>query len=194
MPVYPELLNDLLPKTVLLPSGKYITIRALQPQDKDILSDFFKAIPEDDKLFLKDDLSDPIIAQRWSENLSYNIILPIIALHNNTIVGYASLQQEKRIWRRHLGIVRLTVHPQHRNQNIATTLLQHICELGQYSGLEKLETEFIAEQTEAIHLFQMFGFVKIAVLPQHGLDLKGNYHDFIIMVYNMRDVERFAAD
>jgi len=66
--------------------------------------------------------------------------------------------------------------------------------LGQHCGLEKLEAEFMAEQTNAMHLFEMFGFVKTAVLPQHVIDLTGKRHDFVIMVYNMRDEEHHAAD
>ncbi len=194
MPVFPELLEEQFPKNVTTLKGQPCEIRTLVAYDKDRLWEFFKAIPEGDKLYLKEDLSDPKIAEDWCRNIDYNEMLPIIALVGNKIVGYATLQQYQRTWQRHLGIVRVAVHPDFRKKGVARTLLEHICELGQHCGLEKLEAEFVAEQSSAMRLFEMFGFVKTAVLPQHVIDLKGKRHDFVIMIFDMRDVERHEAD
>ena len=194
MPLVPELLKEQFPTTETLPGGKEIEIRTLRPDDKDRLWAFFSAIPEHDKLYLKEDLSDPAIAEEWSKNINYDEMLPIVAIDKDKIIGYATLRQYKRTWQRHIGIVRVGVHPDYRKQGIARTLLNHICELGKYSGLEKLEAEFMAEQNNAIHLFEMFGFTKMAVLPQHVIDFTGKRHDFVIMIFNMRDAEVFAAD
>ena len=194
MPIYIELLEDQFPTTETLPNGKSIEFRTLRQDDKDRLWEFFSAIPEHDKLYLKEELSKPEIAEEWCKNINYDEMLPIVVVDGNKIVGYATLRQEKRTWRRHLGIVRVAVHPDYRKIGIARRLLHHICELGKHSGLERLEAEFMAEQTNAIHLFEMFGFIKMAVLPEHVIDMTGKRHDFVIMVYNMRDVEIFEAD
>ena len=194
MPVFPELLEVQLPTTQTLSSGITIEIRTLRPEDNEQLWAFFKAIPEHDKLYLKEDLSHPSVAEEWCKNINYDEMLPIVATDNNKIIGYATLRQYKRTWFRHIGIVRVTVHPDYRKKGIARTLLDQICELGKHSGLEKLEAEFMAEQENAIHLFEMFGFIKMAVLPKHVIDFTGKRHDFVIMNFNMRDDEHHAAD
>ena len=194
MPIFPEVLEEQLPKTETLSSGITIEMRTLRPEDNEQLWEFFKAIPEQDKLYLKEDLSDSAVAEEWCKNINFDEMLPIVSIHDGKIIGYATLRQYRRTWVRHIGIVRVAVHPGYRKKGIARTLLNKICDLGEYSGLEKLEAEFMDEQKNAIHLFEMFGFVKTAVLPQHVIDLKGKRHDFVIMVYDMRDVERHEAD
>lgn len=194
MPVFPELLEEQFPKNVTTLKGQPLQIRTLVAYDKDRLWEFFKAIPENDKMYLKEDLSDPKIAEEWCRSIDYDEMLPIIALVGGKIIGYATLRQYQRTWQRHIGLVRVAVHPDYRKKGVARTLLEHVCELGQHCGLEKLEAEFVAEQDSAMRLFEMFGFVRTAVLPQHVIDLKGKRHDFIIMVFDMRDVERHEAD
>ena len=61
-------------------------------------------------------------------------------------------------------------------------------------GLDKLDAEFIAEQTAAIESFQKLGFVKVCTLPQHALDLHGGLHDLVLMVYELKDEEYYAGD
>ena len=91
---------------------------------------------------------------------------------------------------RNLGVEDYASH----HAGVAHHLLNHICELGKHCGLEKLEAEFMAEQTGAMNLFIKFGFIKVATLPQHLIDTHGKEHDYIIMVFNMRDFEVFEAD
>jgi L-amino acid N-acyltransferase YncA len=194
MSLFPELLDDKFPFEKTLPSGLKIQVRNLNPADKDRLWAFFREIPVQDKLYLQEDLSVPEVAEEWCNNLDYCSMMPVVALSEDKIIGYVILRHESRSWKRHMGMVRLVVHPDFRQKGIASFLLHQIIDLAMHCGLEKLQAEFMAEQEIAIRLFEHSGFVTVATVPRMVIDMNGKSHDFILMVYNMRDVERHAAD
>jgi len=55
-------------RKVTLRDGDSITIRALTTQDEDALYDFFLHIPEDDRHFLRDDVTSPDVVREWTKN------------------------------------------------------------------------------------------------------------------------------
>ena len=58
----------------------------------------------------------------------------------------------------------------------------------------KLDAEFMGEQGKPISAFQEMGFVPTATLPGHVQDIKGQYHDLVILVYDLRAQEHYEAD
>jgi L-amino acid N-acyltransferase YncA len=194
MPIFPELLDEKFPVKETIKDGTTVEIRTLHKDDTERLWNFFKTIPERDKIYLKEDLSMPAIAEEWCCNLDYCYMLPIVVILDDKIAGYAILQHEQRNWQRHIGTVRVVILPEYRQKGIAHALLTHIMDMGLHCGLEKLQAELMAEQEVAIRMFEHFGFIKVATIPDHVIDHKGKAHDYILMVYHMRDVERNAAD
>jgi len=194
MPIFPELIDEKFPVNAKLSNGTPVLIRNIHADDTDLLWAFFKEIPIHDKLYLKEDLSEPEVAREWCQNLDYCSMLPVIALIEGKIVGYTLLQHETRTWQRHTGTVRMAVHPGYRGMGLAKLLLSHVVDMGMHCGLDRLQAEVMGEQKAAIRLFESFGFVKMAVVPKHVIDNNGTAHDYVLMVYPMRDVERHAAD
>ena len=187
-------LEERFPKPVKLEEGTRVILRPLIPQDEAALIEFFKAMPEEDLLYLRDDVKDPQVIKRWCQNLDYEVTLPLIADLEGKIVGDATLHQEKRGWRCHIGTVRVVIHPQYRGKGLATHLVGELCGIATDIGLVKLDAEFMAEQTRPIAIFEKLGFVNMAVLPQHVRDVKGESHDLVIMVYDLRATEHYEAD
>jgi len=109
-------------------------------------------------------------------------------------VADATLHQEKRGWKSHIGSVRAVIHPQYRGKGIGRALLEDLIQIALDIGLVKLDAEFMAEQTRQISIFEKLGFVNMAILPQHVKDLKGESHDLVIMVYDLRATEHYEAD
>lgn len=187
-------LEERFPKPVKLEDGTRVILRPLIPQDENALIDFFKAMPEEDILYLRDDVKDSQVIKRWCQGLDYEATLPLIADLEGKIVGDATLHQEKRGWRSHIGTVRAVIHPQYRGKGIGRALLGELIQVALDIGLVKLDAEFMAEQTRQIAIFEKLGFVNMAVLPQHVKDLRGESHDLIIMVYDLRATEHYEAD
>lgn len=187
-------LEERFPKPVKLEDGTRVILRPLIPQDETSLIEFFKAMPEEDLLYLRDDVKDSQVIKRWCQNLDYEVTLPLIADLEGKIVGDATLHQEKRGWRSHIGTVRAVIHPQYRGKGIGRGLVEELIQVALDIGLVKLDAEFMSEQERQIAIFERMGFVNMAVLPQHVKDVKGESHDLVIMVYDLRATEHYEAD
>ncbi len=187
-------LEEHFPKPAKLEDGTRIIIRPLIAQDETALVEFFKAMPEEDLLYLRDDVKNPQVIKRWCQGLDYETTLPLIAEIEGKIVGDATLHQDQRGWKSHIGTVRVVIHPQHRGKGIGRQLMGELIEVALDIGLVKLDAEFTAEQTRQIAIFERLGFVNMAVLPQHVKDVRGESHDLVIMVYDLRATEHYEAD
>ena len=187
-------LEENYPKPIKLEDGTRAIIRPLIPQDESSLIQFFNSIAGEDILYLRDDVKDPRVIKKWCETLNYEITLPLIAEVEGKIIGDATLHQEMRGWKSHIGTVRVVIHPQYRGRGIGRTLVGELIQIALDIGLVKLDAEFMAEQTRQIAIFEKLGFVNMAVLPQHVKDVKGESHDLLIMVYDLRATEHYEAD
>ncbi len=188
------ILEENFPKPARLEDGTRIIIRPLIAQDETALIEFFKAMEDQDHLYLRDDVKNPEVIKKWCQGLDYESTLPLIAEIEGKIVGDATLHQEKRGWKSHIGTVRVVIHPQYRGRGIGRTLVSELIQIALDSGLVKLDAEFMEVQTRQIAIFEKLGFVNMAVLPQHVKDVKGESHDLVIMVYDLRATEHYAAD
>lgn len=174
------------PTVYLTEDHQQITIRPMVPEDKDDLLDFFRRIPEEDRFYLKEDVTSPNVLQRWSENLDYSRALPLLAIMDDKIVGDGTLHHRRAGARRHIGEVRVVVDPAYRNQGVGRGLLHKLIDLAADKGLEKLMFEVVADTEDAAkHTAQILGFVPIAVLPAHVKDYAGNTHDLFVMEYRL---------
>ncbi len=189
-----ETLGERFPKDVLIKDGNKVTVRPLKPEDKDDLYALFQAIPNGDRLFLKDDVSNQKVIDEWCNSINYDNILPLVALSDGKIVADGTLHKQRERWMRPIGKVRLVVHPEYRRRHIAVCLIEELIEIARDAGLNKLDAEFIAEQTGAIEAFRSIGFTTAAVLHDHVFDLKGQTHDFVILTYDLRGEEFYGAD
>ncbi len=187
-------LEERYPKPFKLDDGTRVIFRPLISQDEPALIQFFKAMPNEDLTYLRDDVKNPDVIQKWCQNPDYELILPLTADLEGKIIGDCTLHQEKRGWRSHIGTVRIAIHPDYRGKGLASALVQEVIDIALDIGLVKLDAEFMAEQTRPIAIFEKLGFVNMAVLPQHVKDLKGESHDLVIMVYDLRATEHYEAD
>ena len=187
-------LEERFPKAGKMEDGTRVIIRPLIAQDEAALNEFFGSMPEEDVLYLRDDVKDRGVIKHWCQTLDYETTLPLIADLEGKIIADATLHQEKRGWKSHIGTVRVAIHPQYRGKGVGRLLMTEVIQVALDIGLVKLDAEFIAEQARSIAVFEKLGFVKMAILPQHVKDLKGESHDLVIMVYDLRATEHYAAD
>jgi L-amino acid N-acyltransferase YncA len=170
------------PTVYLTEDHEDITIRPMVPADKDALLDFFRCIPQEDRFYLKEDVTSPRVIERWAANLDYSRALPLLALMDGKIVGDGTLHHRRAGARRHIGEVRIVVDPQYRNRGVGRGLLHKLMEIALDKGLEKLMFEVVVDtEGAARHTAQILGFVPVAVLPAHVKDYCGNTHDLMIM-------------
>jgi L-amino acid N-acyltransferase YncA len=176
------------PTVHLTEDNAQITIRPMLPSDREGLLEFFKRLPEEDRFYLKEDVTSPRVIQRWAESLDYSRALPMLAFLDNRIVGDGTLHHRRAGARQHIGEVRIVVDPAYRNRGVGRGLLYHIIDIAGGKGLQKLMFEVVAEVEEAArHTAQLLGFVPVAALPGHVRDYSGKTHDLIIMERRLMD-------
>lgn len=180
-----DLLVKRYPRSLALPRGGEVVVRPLVARDESDLVELFRHIPEGERLFLKDDVADPAIIARWCREIDYDQVLPLLAFQDGRLVADATLHRQRWGWMTHVGTVRVVVHPQARRRGIATALIDELVELGVELGLGRLAAEFMAEQREALRVFEQAGFYMAAVIPQQVRDLEGRTRDFVVMVYDL---------
>jgi len=70
---------------------------------------FFCALPREDRLYLKEDVTDRGVLERWTSQIDLEHILPVLALRDGHVVGDAPLRVEQRGWSKHVGEIRCVV-------------------------------------------------------------------------------------
>jgi len=186
------------PKTATVRNGTVIALRPMVREDEAKLLDFFRRLPPEDRLFLKDDVTDPKVIHTWAENLDYHRVIPILAEHEGRIVGDATLHRARYGWSTHVGEIRLVTDPEFRRQRLGRILAREIFFLALVLKLNKVVAEMMEDQQGAVRVFTAMGFEQEAVLKNHVRDLEGKYHNLVIMSQDVigfwRRIEDRIAD
>ena len=146
---------------------------------------FFAALPEGDRTFIEDDVSDPrIIAglpdkpgRRW---------LAVDEADGEQIVGLVAVRRLPG-WSNHVGNLNLIVHPDHRRAGVGVELARHALAQSLSGGLRKLQVEIAADHETAIDMFTELGFTGEALLRDHIRDRNGEYRDLVVLAHLVDD-------
>jgi len=181
------------PKDLELKSGFQCTLRPLDPLDEMAFHEFFLAVPNNEKMFIKHRVSDPAVIHDWCQNIDLGRNLPLLAMVDKQVVGCATLHQQLGGWKRHIGRVSVLVHPKFRGRGLAKTLINEIVEIARSVGLEKVEAEFIADQAGAMKLFGVMGFLPLYRLSDYVKDMQGITHDYLLLGLDLKTDEEYAG-
>ncbi|NCO40659.1 MAG: hypothetical protein AUJ96_11710 [Armatimonadetes bacterium CG2_30_66_41] len=170
------------PKQVSLKNGVKLVLRPMEAEDVQALLEFFRALPLEDRQFLKHDVCATDVIQERADRLDYESVLPILAVTEaGRIVGDATLHVEQHGWSRHVGEIRCVVARDFQRTGIGTLLCRELFANAQQRGLDKIVAQMAEDQVGAQKVFQRLGFHKEAVLENHVTDLAGNKRNLILM-------------
>jgi len=182
------------PKTAKLRSGEEVALRLMTQADEAALLEFYKSLPESDRMFLKEDVTNPQVIHLWAMNLDYNKAIPILVFKGNKIIGDATLLMQTHGWSTHVGEIRLVVSKEHRGQGLGFLLIKEIFFLAVALNLEKVMGEVMEDQIVVLSILKSLGFRKEAVLKDHVKDLLGNKHNLIIMANDVKTIWKRMED
>jgi RimJ/RimL family protein N-acetyltransferase len=156
-------------------------IRKLDSRDAERLEAFFRAVPQDDRTFFKEDLSDP---ESVRSLIGDGRGLRLVALgENGAIEGYVAIHPGIAL-SRHVAEVRLLVAPERRRSGVGRELARRaLVDAVRELGVRKLFVEVVAEQEPAIRMFQKLGFVAEAILRDHLRDRSGTMRDLVLLCH-----------
>jgi GNAT superfamily N-acetyltransferase len=181
------------PKKLTLKDGFTCEARPLRKTDQQAFFDFFQAVPERERMFIKHRVSEPAVIQQWCQNIDLGRNLPLLAVAGCKILADCTLHQQLGGWKRHIGRVSILVHKDYRNRGLARALLAEIIEIARQCGLERLEAEFIGEQERAMKVFSLAGFTQLLRLEDYVKDMQAIPHDYILMGMELLTDEEYAG-
>jgi len=181
------------PKDIKLKDGSKSKFRPLRKDDETAFHEFFLAIPEAERMFIKHRVTELQVIREWCQNIDLGRNLPLLALADGKIVGDATLHQQLGGWKRHIGRVSVLVHPAYRGRGLARALVTEIVSIARHMGLEKVEAEFIGEQEAAIKVFAMLGFSNLMRLEDYVKDMQAITHDYVLMGLDLKTDEEYAG-
>lgn len=175
------------PTTLRAEDGSQIAVRPMQPQDEKALLEFFRRIPEEDRYYLKEDVTSAEVIGRWAKEVDYNRAIPLLALSGDRIVADGTLHRRRAGSRRHIGEVRVVVDPAFRNKGIGRGLIRMLVDLATQEKIERLTFEVVSDREEpARSAGMLLGFYPRAVLPGYTRDKDGTPHDLVIMELDVK--------
>jgi L-amino acid N-acyltransferase YncA len=158
------------------------TVVPLKPEHCDALLRFFRDLPEGDRTFIKEDVTDPATVQRWTAG--EDAAQRWVAVDGDTVTGYVAVLRLPG-WSDHVGEVRLVVSPAARGSGLGRDLARHALVEAVRTGLTKLVVEIVAEQGAALALFTGLGFSGEALLRDQIRDREGNLRDLMVLAHHV---------
>lgn len=181
------------PVKIEMEDGSQFTIRPLQQSDKIPLAKFFTHIPEEDRFYLKENVTAPEVIHRWIDEMDLERVVPLVALSGNEIVADATLHRSRAQARRHIGELRVVVHPDYRGVGLGSRLIQELIDLAKALKLDKVFFELVdRRESGAIHAAVQAGFEETAVLRGRVRDMYGSLQDLVIMELSLEDETVFG--
>ena len=176
------------PITVFLKDDTGVTIRSLDWEDKVALAQFFQRVPEEDRFYLKENVTAPEVIREWTEHIDLERTIPIVGVYDGKIVADATLHRSRASARRHVGELRIVVDPDYRGMGLGSRLTQELVEVGKSLKLNKLFFELVERrESSAIRIAVRAGFEQTATLKGRVRDMYGSLQDLVIMELSLVD-------
>jgi RimJ/RimL family protein N-acetyltransferase len=152
--------------------GVEITLRLMEPSDRDEILAFARSLPDHDLLFLRIDITDPKKVDEWVQNMKKGRTVTILAESGGKLVGWANLHRDEVSWQRHVGEIRVMLKPDLRGFGLGKIMANEVFSIAKDLGLQKMMVEAL-------------GFRPEALLADFVMDRDGRTHDLLIMSYDV---------
>ena len=173
------------PLMQVLDDGTACTIRPLERGDEEQFVTFFTAVPEIERLFIKQRIGSGRFRKAWCRDLDYDSALVLLAIAHDRCIGTIVLQQREGGWKRHIGRVHSATHPEYRDVGVSLMLVNELIDIAKHCGLTRLESEFNGERSAAIRCFETAGFREMLRMPGYLKSLSGDRHDWVLLGMNL---------
>jgi ribosomal protein S18 acetylase RimI-like enzyme len=155
-------------------------IRYVEDRDRDAVERFVTRIPDGDRTFFKEDVSDPDVVAAWVRPGTERSV----ALDGGEVVGYVALVPLQG-WSSHVGEVRVIVDPGRRGEGIGRALARYALLEALQRGLTKIVVEVVADQDATVAMFRSCGFHPEALLRDQVRDQTGALRDLMILAHSV---------
>ena len=168
------------PQSLALRDGTLVTVRPLETADAKAVQAFYRSLPEEDRLYLKDDVTDAGWLQRFVALVASGEVVSLIGEREGKVVAEASLYRALRGWSTHVGELRISVARALRRDGLGTALARELVKIATRLGIDKIMIEVVENQAGARRMFRRLGFRQEAVLRGHVKDINGTKRNLVL--------------
>ena len=165
--------------------GVRLTFRLMEPSDRDAILAFARALPNDDLIFLRSDITEAPAVDAWMNYIKTGRTISVVAEADGKIAGYASIHLNDALWTRHVGELRVLVGREQRGIGLGKRLTNEAFAIAKDLGLKKITAQMPTEQRGARQVFERLGFRPEALLADHVMSRDGHTHDLLVMSYDV---------
>jgi len=170
------------PRTMELGDGYCVIARPLQADDEAAVGAFFKQVSEEDRYFLKEDVTSPAVVHSWCTQLDYDRTLPLLAFDGDRVVADAVLIRQRSGARSHSAEIRIVIDPVYRHWQLGSALMRELTEIAYDAELDQVFFE-LAEgpQDDAIKAARFLGATETGRVIDRFKDRTGKPHDAVFL-------------
>jgi len=168
-------------KDVRLKDGTEVVIRDLVPNDLELSLSFFRSLPPEDRIYLRNDVTKRKVIQDRILIMSMDRIKRLVAVADDQIVADGSLESEGYAWKDHIAELRLIVARPYQRRSLGMLLARELYLLATNKKVEEILAKIMRPQVAALKIVERLGFREQTVLPDYVRDVDGQKHDLIIM-------------
>ena len=185
-------------KIETLKDGTKVSIRNLTLNDLDNLMKFYCVLPEEDRKYLRVDVTDRKLVEQRIRFIESGNIFRIIALHGDEIIADGALELFADEWRKHQGELRVIVARTFQHKGLGMIMMRELYFLAVKKKVEMLIVRMMRPQTAARNICRRLGFREELLIPDYLHDLTGATQDMIVMTCDMKEfwkeLEHFYMD
>jgi L-amino acid N-acyltransferase YncA len=177
-------------KIVTLADGSEVLIRPVTPDDRDASLTFFRSLPEEDRVYLRTDVTRPEMIDRRFARIEAGLLRVLVATDGHRILADGALEVEGREWKNHLAEMRLFVAPSHRCRGLGVQMSREVYGLALSKRVEEIVVRVMKPQAAARSVIERLGFHEHAVLKDYVLDQSGRKQDLIVLRCDVNELWR----
>jgi len=175
-------------KTERMKDGTEVTIRPLAPQDIDRLMEFYGALPEEDRKYLKFDVTDRKAVAKRLRRVETGDDIRIVAVHGGLIVASGALELSGEAWSKHQGEIRVIVARPFQKRGLGMIMIRELYFIAVQNQIQKIVARMMRPQVGAQKIFRRLGFREDSLMPDFVKDVQGSAQDLIIMTCDVQEL------
>jgi RimJ/RimL family protein N-acetyltransferase len=177
-------------KTERMKDGTEVTIRRLVPSDIDKLLEFYGSLPEEDRRYLKFDVTDRKAVAKRLRRIETGDDIRIAAIHGGVIVASGALELSGETWSKHQGEIRVVIARPFQQRGLGTIMIRELYFIAVQNQIQTIVARMMRPQVGAQKVFRRLGFRDETMFPDFVKDIQGGSQDLIVMTCNVKDLWR----
>jgi L-amino acid N-acyltransferase YncA len=173
---------------VRLKDGRPVVLREMVASDLEPLHEFFHALPDEDRRYLRYDVTKRDLIARRIDDATAGRVIRIVGEDEGRIVADGALEIRGHGWGDGVGEIRLIVARTHQREGLGMLLARELFFRAAEEKLERVVVRMMRPQKGARSIFRRLGFKEEFFIPEQVRDQHGEWQDLVLMRCNLRDL------